>query len=170
VCVCFTPWNGKSRLCGLIQIPTYYMNTHRVINSLRSSGLVCEFGVSTSSVASKEQWDYPNMWPPLIEMLVEGLDSCEESPPMPVEELTNDDKSCSGKILAFEIAQLYVSTAFNHYMELSGSTQSHFMCEKYNAIESGGGGGGEYEPQVGFGWSNGTALVFLKKYGQVLRT
>jgi hypothetical protein len=36
------------------------------------------------------------------------------------------------------------------------------MFEKYNAFEIGsGGGGGEYTPQIGFGWSNGVALVLL---------
>jgi predicted permease len=36
------------------------------------------------------------------------------------------------------------------------------MFEKYNAFEMGiGGGGGEYTPQIGFGWSNGVALVML---------
>lgn len=36
------------------------------------------------------------------------------------------------------------------------------MYEKYDAYEVGvGGGGGEYIPQVGFGWSNGVALALL---------
>ena len=36
------------------------------------------------------------------------------------------------------------------------------MYEKYNAYEVGvGGGGGEYVPQVGFGWTNGVALYLL---------
>lgn len=38
------------------------------------------------------------------------------------------------------------------------------MYEKYNAYEVGvGGGGGEYVPQVGFGWTNGVALYLLNK-------
>lgn len=38
------------------------------------------------------------------------------------------------------------------------------MYEKYNAFEVGvGGGGGEYVPQVGFGWSNGVALLLLQQ-------
>jgi hypothetical protein len=37
-----------------------------------------------------------------------------------------------------------------------------FMYEKYNAFEVGvGGGGGEYVPQIGFGWSNAVALMLL---------
>jgi hypothetical protein len=36
------------------------------------------------------------------------------------------------------------------------------MYEKYDAFEVGvGGGGGEYVPQVGFGWTNGVALYLL---------
>ena len=38
------------------------------------------------------------------------------------------------------------------------------MYEKYNAYEVGvGGGGGEYVPQVGFGWSNAVALILLQQ-------
>ena len=36
--------------------------------------------------------------------------------------------------------------------------------EKYDADVLGdGGGGGEYVPQLGFGWTNGVALVFLNQ-------
>lgn len=36
------------------------------------------------------------------------------------------------------------------------------MYEKYNAYVVGqGGGGGEYVPQIGFGWSNAVALVLI---------
>ncbi len=36
------------------------------------------------------------------------------------------------------------------------------MYEKYNALEVGvGGGGGEYVPQVGFGWTNGVILSMI---------
>ena len=39
------------------------------------------------------------------------------------------------------------------------------MHEKYDARggECVRGGGGEYAPQVGFGWSNGVALAFLQE-------
>ena len=40
------------------------------------------------------------------------------------------------------------------------------MHEKYDVTTPAGaiGGGGEYAPQVGFGWSNGVALDFLSNY------
>lgn len=41
---------------------------------------------------------------------------------------------------------------------------SGYMYEKYNAFEVGvDGGGGEYVPQVGFGWSNAVALILLQQ-------
>lgn len=33
------------------------------------------------------------------------------------------------------------------------------------AFGEGAGGGGEYEAQVGFGWSNGVILSMLERYG-----
>jgi hypothetical protein len=43
------------------------------------------------------------------------------------------------------------------------------MYEKYNAYEVGvGGGGGEYTPQIGFGWSNGVALVLLNSTASIV--
>lgn len=43
------------------------------------------------------------------------------------------------------------------------------MFEKYSAVDVGGhGGGGEYETQIGFGWSNGVVIEFLTKYGDRL--
>lgn len=40
---------------------------------------------------------------------------------------------------------------------------------QYSAVASGlYGSGGEYDIQIGFGWSNGVALFFLDKYGDKL--
>ena len=40
------------------------------------------------------------------------------------------------------------------------------MHEKYDATRPGErGGGGEYVPQVGFGWTNGVVLSLLQRYG-----
>jgi hypothetical protein len=59
-----------------------------------------------------------------------------------------------------EISSAWLNTGFIAY-------KAHgFMYEKYNAFEIGvGGGGGEYTPQVGFGWTNGVALVLLSEQG-----
>lgn len=43
------------------------------------------------------------------------------------------------------------------------------FCLQYDATVSGGhGGGGEYEVQLGFGWSNGVIMILLDKYGNRL--
>lgn len=47
------------------------------------------------------------------------------------------------------------------------------MFEKYNVSlattdESAAGGGGEYDVQTGFGWTNGVILDFLDKYGETV--
>lgn len=43
------------------------------------------------------------------------------------------------------------------------------FCWQYDATVSGGhGGGGEYEVQLGFGWSNGLIMTLLDKYGDKL--
>ncbi len=42
------------------------------------------------------------------------------------------------------------------------------MYEKYNAYHLGiGGGGGEYIPQIGFGWTNGVILTLLNKSNSI---
>lgn len=43
------------------------------------------------------------------------------------------------------------------------------MFEKYDATVIGlPGGGGEYDVQLGFGWTNGVAVDFLDMYGHRL--
>lgn len=44
--------------------------------------------------------------------------------------------------------------------------QTGAMHEKYDVTQPNGGigGGGEYKPQIGFGWSNGVALDLLAHY------
>ncbi|KAJ1405834.1 hypothetical protein B484DRAFT_436853, partial [Ochromonadaceae sp. CCMP2298] len=59
-----------------------------------------------------------------------------------------------------DLSDLWLKQCYTAY-NLTG-----YMYEKYNAYEVGvGGGGGEYVPQVGFGWSNAVALLLLKQTG-----
>ena len=45
-----------------------------LVENLEASGLVREFGVQATCATTGEQWDAPgNAWPPLVDMLVEGL-------------------------------------------------------------------------------------------------
>ncbi|KAG4075576.1 hypothetical protein HA402_003401 [Bradysia odoriphaga] len=94
-----------------------------------------------------QQWDYPNVWPPMQHIAVMGLDKLGTT------EATE---------MAYRWCARYVRS--NH----AGFTKNNhcYMYEKYNCLKSGYyGGGGEYDIQTGFGWSNGVILSFLNKYG-----
>ena len=117
----------------------------RAVDALRTSGLVLPGGIATSLAHTGHQWDYPNAWAPLVHALCEGCDAFGGD---------------AGRKLAREVATRWVrgnATA----LERTG-----YMHEKYDArnAEAGAGGGGEYSPQRGFGWSNGVALHFLRRY------
>lgn len=69
----------------------------------------------------------------------------------------NDNQT---KQLAYDWALRWIRSNFIAYRD------TRAMYEKYSALELGGhGGGGEYEVQLGFGWSNGVVMDFLAKYG-----
>ncbi|XP_070496300.1 trehalase isoform X3 [Chironomus tepperi] len=105
-------------------------------------------GVPTTLVHSGEQWDWPNVWAPMQHMLIVGLDNLG----------TKESKE-----KAQDWAQRWVLSNYLAYKE------SGHMFEKYMATELGGhGGGGEYEVQTGFGWTNGVILDLLDHYGHVL--
>jgi len=118
------------------------------VQSLRSSGLVRPGGIATTLALTEHQWDWPNAWAPLQEMLIEGLERTQTR---------------AGEELALSVARDWTASNSKAWR------RTHYMYEKYVATEQGvGGGGGEYTPQVGFGWSNGVALTLLARYGDQL--
>ena len=125
----------------------YYL-TH-VLDYLRRSQVMVNLGgLPTTTSHSGEQWDYPNAWPPLQHMVIMGLDSSD---------------NLDAKDLAFEMAKRWVHSNFKAFNTTTA------MFEKYDATMVGGhGGGGEYEIQFGFGWSNGVIMELLAKYGDRL--
>lgn len=117
----------------------------KVAQSLESSGLLRAAGIATSLTNSSQQWDFPNGWAPLQHMIVEGLvrSGLEEA-----------------KSLAKDIAIRWIRTNYVTYKKVNA------MHEKYDVSKCGEfGGGGEYVPQTGFGWSNGVVLAFLEEFG-----
>ncbi|XP_061361632.1 trehalase-like [Gastrolobium bilobum] len=117
----------------------------RVVESLKTSSLVCAAGVATSLTNSGQQWDFPNGWAPLQQMLVEGL-------------LKSGLKEA--RSLAEEIAVRWITTNYVAYK------RTGVMHEKFDVEHCGKfGGGGLYAPQTGFGWSNGVVLAFLEEFG-----
>ncbi|XP_062275437.1 trehalase [Scomber scombrus] len=121
----------------------------KAVQYLKGSGaLQFPNGVPTSMRQSGQQWDYPNAWPPLQHMLIEGLSK------LPSKE---------AKDLAFDLAQRWIKTNWLAYSKYEA------MFEKYDVNGDGKpGGGGEYEVQLGFGWTNGVALQLLDQYGATL--
>ncbi|KAJ0739600.1 putative alpha,alpha-trehalase [Helianthus annuus] len=118
---------------------------NKVAQSLESSGLIHAAGIATSLRNSSEQWDYPNGWAPIQHMIVEGL----------VRSGSKEARS-----LAKDIAIRWIRTNYVTYQT------SKAMHEKYDVTKCGEfGGGGEYVPQTGFGWSNGVVLALLEEFG-----
>ncbi|XP_061347668.1 probable trehalase [Gastrolobium bilobum] len=116
-----------------------------VVESLKTSGLLRAAGIATSLSDSGQQWDFPNGWAPLQHMLVEGL---------------MKSGSKEARLLAEEIAIRWITTNYIVYKKTG------VMHEKFDVEHCGEfGGGGEYVPQTGFGWSNGVVLAFLEEFG-----
>ncbi|KAK9042889.1 hypothetical protein V6N11_071243 [Hibiscus sabdariffa] len=117
----------------------------KVTKSLQTSGLLCAAGIATSLTNSGQQWDFPNGWAPLQHMIVEGL---------------SRSASVEARRVAKDIAERWLRTNYVAYKKTGA------MHEKYNVEKCGDyGGGGEYIPQTGFGWSNGVVLAFLEEFG-----
>ncbi|XP_061965965.1 trehalase-like [Populus nigra] len=116
-----------------------------VMGSFQSSGLIHVAGIATSLINSGQQWDFPNGWAPLQHMIVEGL-------------LRSGLKEA--RSLAEDIAVRWIKTNYVGYKKTGA------IHEKYDVQKCGEfGGGGEYIPQTGFGWSNGVILAFLEEFG-----
>ncbi|XP_047945687.1 probable trehalase [Salvia hispanica] len=116
-----------------------------VVSSLENSGLICAAGIATSLIESGQQWDFPNGWAPTQHMIAEGL--------------VNSGTERARQI-ARDIAIKWTKTNYVAFKETGA------MHEKYDVRKCGAsGGGGEYKPQTGFGWSNGVVLAFLETFG-----
>ncbi|GMH33591.1 hypothetical protein BSKO_01425 [Bryopsis sp. KO-2023] len=126
------------------QGPSRRASGDAIVQSLTNSGLILPGGVATSLNQTGHQWDFPNAWPPCQEILIEGMRNV----------------GTSGEKLAEELAIKWLQTNFLAWQK--GDQQMH---EKYDSETPGSaGGGGEYAPQVGFGWTNGVALVLLERF------
>ena len=98
-------------------------------------------GVVTTLENTGEQWDAPNCWAPLVYVTVLGLERY------------------GAHELAHEIARRWCSLNIAVYEETG------LLLEKYNVEDPAVlAGGGEYELQDGFGWTNGVLITLMNKY------
>jgi alpha,alpha-trehalase len=97
-------------------------------------------GFVTTLIASRQQWDAPNGWPPLEWLTIEGV------------------RRYGRTDLADRAAWRWIALNRRTY-QATGS-----MKEKYDVVDlRRHAGGGEYPTQDGFGWTNGVALALLKR-------
>jgi alpha,alpha-trehalase len=100
--------------------------------ALVTGGLLAPNGLLTTTHRSGQQWDAPNGWAPLQWMAVQGL------------------ARYGHEALARDIAARWVGMVQRVFR------RTGLLLEKYDVTQDQPGGGGEYETQDGFGWTNGT--------------
>ncbi|HEV6966836.1 alpha,alpha-trehalase TreF [Roseateles sp.] len=93
-------------------------------------------GLLSTTLATGQQWDAPNGWAPLQWMAAQGLARYGHA------------------ALARDIAERWCASVHRVYLETGR------LLEKYDVTCDRPGGGGEYETQDGFGWTNGVYVAF----------
>lgn len=129
-------------------------DTDRFINFLtKESGLLDTGRLLACTVnRSHEQWDFPNCWAPLVEICVEGLLRLSEEFP-----------DSNAKAVAKDIGRRFVGCVFRGWDRNGGVIHEKYDCTSINGER---GSGGEYVPQTGFGWTNGTALWMMRRFSK----
>jgi alpha,alpha-trehalase len=113
----------------------------------RSHAFAYPGGVPSSTIRDTgEQWDFPNGWGHINQMIIEGLRKSEAP---------------AAQDVAFSLATRWVRGNYKVY------NQTKHMWEKYDVVGTipSPGKGGEYDVQDGFGWTNGAILDLLVTYG-----
>jgi alpha,alpha-trehalase len=99
-------------------------------------------GLLTTLQTTGQQWDAPNGWAPLHWISIMGLENYGYHE------------------LAADIAKRWIKLNTDVFKRTGK------LMEKYNVVDTHlEAGGGEYEGQDGFGWTNGVLLALIKKYG-----
>ncbi|VDK74142.1 unnamed protein product [Onchocerca ochengi] len=118
----------------------------KIVSYMTSTGVLAfPGGLPSSLIASGQQWDFPNAWAPTTWVVIQGL------------------RASGQHELARHIAEKWIKRNYGMWRVSGGR-----MFEKYNVASQNyntAGGGGEYEVQEGFGWTNGVILDLLLTYG-----
>ncbi|MGC4035138.1 MAG: alpha,alpha-trehalase TreF [Chitinophagaceae bacterium] len=98
-------------------------------------------GLTATLKNTGEQWDAPNGWAPLMWIAIDGLENYKQS------------------TLAKEVSKRWVD------LNVKVFKRTGKLMEKYNVMDTHlDAGGGEYDSQDGFGWTNGVLITLIKKY------
>ncbi|KAK4136805.1 glycoside hydrolase family 37 protein [Trichocladium antarcticum] len=121
--------------------------------------------IPATNLLTGQQWDEPNVWPPLQHVLMQGLLNT------PATFGADDPAYQATQALALRLAQRYLDSTFCTWYATGGSTSATprlagvsagaegSMFEKYGDDSTNvAGGGGEYEVVEGFGWTNGVLI------------
>ncbi|MEO7642603.1 MAG: trehalase family glycosidase, partial [Ramlibacter sp.] len=108
--------------------------------------LLAPGGVRGSECASGQQWDSPNGWAPLQWMAAEGF-----------ARYGLDE-------LAADIRSRWLATV-QELFRREGKLVEKYALRPKASHPAGGGGGGEYPLQDGFGWTNGVTRRWLHETG-----
>ncbi|KAK5145974.1 hypothetical protein LTR04_001166 [Oleoguttula sp. CCFEE 6159] len=126
--------------------------------------------IAATNLATGQQWDQPNVWPPLQYILIKGLMNT------PATFGSDDPDYVWTQQVALELAQRYVDSTYCTWRVTGGSSAeapklasaqgNGTIFEKYaeNSTNA-AGGGGEYTVVEGFGWSNGALIWIADKFG-----
>jgi alpha,alpha-trehalase len=136
--------------------------------------------IAASNLQTGQQWDEPNVWPPLEYIIIQGLLNT------PLESTTAGDTQTTADYIwtqdmALQLAQRYLDSTYCTWRVTGGSTTSTpqiqgaqgngIMFEKYSdEATNARGGGGEYEVVEGFGWTNGVLIWAADVFGEQLKT
>jgi len=107
------------------------------VSELIENEFLQQGGLLTTVTETGQQWDSPNGWAPLHWFTVQGLLKYQKTS------------------LATTIQKRWLNTVDSYFL------QTGKIMEKYNVCqESHRAGGGEYDVQEGFGWTNGVHVAF----------
>ncbi|RYY62520.1 MAG: alpha,alpha-trehalase TreF [Chitinophagaceae bacterium] len=113
----------------------------RLVSMVIEEQFLVAGGLLTTLHETGQQWDAPNGWAPLQWIAIRGLEKY------------------GFNALSGTIARRWVKLN-TEVFERTGK-----LMEKYNVVDAGlDAGGGEYEGQDGFGWTNGVLLKLLETY------
>jgi alpha,alpha-trehalase len=133
-------------LAGVLPLFVELANDHQAVHIAKT--IAADFlkvgGLVTTNIQSTQQWDSPNGWAPLQWFAVKGL------------------LNYGQQALAKKIMLRWLDTVDRHFEQTGKLMEKYNVCDQTRTA-----GGGEYDVQEGFGWTNGVYQAFLKELAQI---